>query len=363
MIAAITARPFRAIFLLALLLRLAYGLGLYAAAIFHLVTHAAFKALLFLAAGSVNHATGTFDMRYMGGLRKVMPITYILVVVAGLSLVGIIPLAGFWSKDEILLGAWNGTGLVDTWVSRVTFSALLAGVIVTAFYTIRMIILTFHGEFRGGIDRELEDKAQAVPAGASHHGGVHLAESPWVMVLPMLVLGVAAVVVGYLANPQWTEEIGIPRHWITGFLGDGLSAARGAAGHAETLDFSRWMAIISTVAALSGIGLAVLIYLRRRDQREDPLSKVKPVYKLLSEKYYMDTLYEDVMVRKGFYKYFAGILDWIDANLVDGIVDRTGWFFQNIGSAIGKLQSGHVQAYATGIAFGVLAIILAFLLA
>ena len=341
----------------------ALGLGLYAAAIFHLVTHAAFKALLFLAAGSVNHATGTFDMRYMGGLRKVMPITYILVVVAGLSLVGIIPLAGFWSKDEILLGAWNGTGLVDTWVSRVTFSALLAGVIVTAFYTIRMIILTFHGEFRGGIDRELEDKAQAVPAGASHHGGVHLAESPWVMVLPMLVLGVAAVVVGYLANPQWTEEIGIPRHWITGFLGDGLSAALGAAGHAETLDFSRWMAIISTVAALSGIGLAVLIYLRRRDQREDPLSKVKPVYKLLSEKYYMDTLYENVIVRKGFYKYFAGILDWIDANLVDGIVDRTGWFFQNIGSAIGKLQSGHVQAYATGIAFGVLAIILAFLLA
>ena len=340
----------------------ALGLGLYAAAIFHLVTHAAFKALLFLAAGSVNHATGTFDMRYMGGLRKVMPITYILVVVAGLSLVGIIPLAGFWSKDEILLGAWNGTGLVDTWVSRVTFSALLAGVIVTAFYTIRIIILTFHGEFRGGIDRELEDKAQSVPAGASH-GGVHLAESPWIMVLPMLALGVGAVVIGYLANPQWTEEIGIPRHWISGFLGDGLSAARGAAGHAETLDFSRWMATVSTVAALSGIGLAVLVYLRRRDQREDPLSKVKPVYKLLSEKYFMDTLYENVIVRKGFYKYFAGILDWIDANLVDGIVDRIGWFFQNIGTAIGKLQSGHVQGYATGIAFGVLAIILAFLLA
>ena len=340
----------------------ALGLGLYAPAIFHLVTHAAFKALLFLGAGSVNHATGTFDMRYMGGLRKVMPITYILMVVASLSLVGIIPLAGFWSKDEILLGAWNGTGLVDTWVSRVTFSAMLAGVIVTAFYTIRMIILTFHGEFRGGIDRELEEKAQTVPAGASH-GGVHLAESPWVMVLPMLALGVGAVAIGYLANPQWTEEIGIPRHWISGFLGDGLNAALGAAGHAETLDFSRWMATISTVAALSGIGLAVAVYLRRRDQREDPLSKVKPVHTLLSEKYYLDTLYEDVMVRKGFFKYFAGILDWIDANLVDGIVDRIGWFFQNIGSAIGKLQSGHVQAYATGVAFGVLAIILALLLA
>ena len=341
----------------------ALGLGLYAAAIFHLVTHAAFKALLFLGAGNVNHATGTFDMRYMGGLRRHMPITYILMLVAGLSLVGIIPLAGFWSKDEILLGAWNGNGLLDTWVSRVTFSALIAGVIVTAFYTIRMIILTFHGEFRGGIDKELEDKAQTAPAGASGHGGVHLAESPWVMVLPMVVLGVAAVAVGYLANPQWTEEIGIPRHWITGFLGDGLQAAMGAVGHAETLDFSRWMAAISTVAALSGIGLAVLVYLRRRDQRADPLERVKPVHTLLTQKYYLDTLYEDVIVRKGFFGVIAGTLDWIDRNLVDGIVDLIGWFFRNIGIAIGKFQTGQVQAYATGIAFGVLAIILALLLA
>ena len=341
----------------------ALGLGLYAAAIFHLVTHAAFKALLFLGAGNVNHATGTFDMRYMGGLRRHMPITYILMLVAGLSLVGIIPLAGFWSKDEILLGAWNGNGLVDTWVSRVTFSALIAGVIVTAFYTIRMIILTFHGEFRGGIDKELEDKAQTAPAGASGHGGVHLAESPWVMVLPMVVLGVAAVAVGYLANPQWTEEIGIPRHWITGFLGDGLQAAMGAVGHAETLDFSRWMAAISTVAALSGIGLAVLVYLRRRDQRADPLERVKPVHTLLTQKYYLDTLYEDVIVRKGFFGVIAGTLDWIDRNLVDGFVDLIGWFFRNIGIAIGKFQTGQVQAYATGIAFGVLAIILALLLA
>ena len=344
----------------------ALGLGLYAPAIFHLVTHAAFKALLFLGAGSVNHATGTFDMRYMGGLRKVMPVTYILVLVAGLSLVGIIPLAGFWSKDEILLGAWNGTDLVDNWVSRVTFSALIAGVIVTAFYTIRMIILTFHGEFRGGIEKELADRAQnQSDAEAPHggHGGLHLHESPFVMVLPMLVLGVIAVFVGYLANPQWTEEIGIPRHWITGFLADGLGAARGGVGHAETLDFSRWMATISTVAALSGIGLALLLYLRRKDQRADPLEKVKPVHTLLSQKYYMDILYENLVVRKGFYKVIAGTTDWIDSNIVDRAVDTIGWFFRNIGTAIGKFQTGQVQTYATGVAFGVMAIILAFLLA
>jgi NADH-quinone oxidoreductase subunit L len=344
----------------------ALGLGLYAPAIFHLVTHAAFKALLFLGAGSVNHATGTFDMRYMGGLRKVMPVTYILVMIAGLSLVGIIPLAGFWSKDEILLGAWNGTGLVDTWVSRVTFSALIAGVVVTAFYTIRMIIMTFHGDFRGGIDKELEDKALADPAAeASHgaHGGIHLHESPWVMVLPMAVLGVVAVFLGYLANPQWTEEIGIPRHWITAFLGDGLQAALGLHEHAPTLDFSRWMATISTVAALSGIGLATLIYQRRRGQAKDPLERLGPVHTLLSQKYYLDKLYEDVIVRKWFYRIIAGITDWLDRNLVDGIVDLIGWFFRNIGTAIGKFQTGQVQAYATGIAFGILAIILALSLA
>ena len=346
----------------------ALGLGLYSVAIFHLVTHAAFKALLFMGAGSVNHATGTFDMRYMGGLRRRLPITYILVVVAGLSLVGIIPLAGFWSKDEILLGAWNGTGLVDTWVSRVTFSALLAGVIVTAFYTIRMIMLTFHGEFRGGIETELEDRAQsqAAPAGAADHGGAHLHESPFSMLLPMVVLGLAAAALGYLANPQWNEEIGIPRHWITGFLSDGLGAALGLGGHAETQDFSRWMATVSTVAALSGIGLALAVYagyVRRRGQRADPLERVKPLHTLLSQKYYLDTLYEDVIVRKGFFGVIAGTLDWIDRNLVDGFVDLTGWFFRNIGTAIGKLQTGQVQAYGTGIAFGVLAIILALLLA
>ena len=341
----------------------ALGLGLYAPAIFHLVTHAAFKALLFLGAGSVNHATGTFDMRYMGGLWKVMPFTYLLVLVAGLSLVGIIPLAGFWSKDEILLGAWGGTDLVDTWVSKVTFFGLIAGVVVTAFYTIRMIILTFHGDFRGGIDRELDDKAQFVPAGASNHGGVHPAESPWVMLLPMLVLGVAAVLLGYLANPQWTEEIGIPKHWITGFLGDGLQAALGIHEHAHTLDFSRWMATISTLAALSGIGLAALVYVRRRGQVKDPLEKAGQVHTLISQKYYIDTLYEDVMVRKGFFRIFAGLFDWMDRNLVDGVVDLVGWFFRNIGTAIGKFQTGQVQAYATGVAFGVLAIILAMLLA
>ena len=344
----------------------ALGLGLYAPAIFHLVTHAAFKALLFLGAGSVNHASGTFDMRYMGGLRKHMPVTYALVLIAGLALVGIIPLAGFWSKDEILLGAWNGTGSVDTWVNRVTFFSLVVGVVATAFYTIRMIILTFHGDFRGGIDQEMADRAKS-ESSPEHsnggHGGVHLHESPLVMLLPMLVLGVIAVFIGYIANPQWVDEFGIPQHWITGFLAEGLADAVGAVGHHETLEFSWSMALVSTLAALSGIAMAGSLYMRRKDQETDPLERVKPAHTLLSQKYYLDTLYEDAIVRKWFHRVFAGTLDWIERNLVDGTVDFVGWFFRNIGKAIGKFQTGQVQTYATGIAFGVLAIILALLLA
>ena len=346
----------------------ALGVGAYGAALFHLLTHASFKALLFLGAGNVNHATGTFDMRYMGGLWRRMPLTYLLTGIGGLSLVGIIPLAGFWSKDEILIGAWSGTGLVDQWVSRLTFAVLLAAVLLTAFYTFRMLHMTFHGQFRGGAERELEDRAQAVPAGTANHstgpGGVHLGESPVVMLFPMLVLAVAAAASGYIANPQWEREIGIPAHWISSFLLTGLeNTVPVLTGNLEIHDFSRWMAAVSTVAAIAGLALAGILYLRRRegDQRE-PLGAVKPVHTLLSEKYYVDALYEGVVVRRAFYRVFAGSVDWIDRNLIDGTVDALGWIFRNIGSAIGRLQTGEVQAYGSAILFGTLVIILVFLL-
>ena len=182
------------------------------------------------------------------------------------------------------------------------------------------------------------------------------------MILPMLVLGVITVVIGYIANPQWVDEFGIPKHWITAFLSDGLAEAKNAIGHHETLEFSRGMALVSTLAAFLGIGLAVLVYLKRRRLVSDILVLVKPVHILLTQKYYMDYLYENLMVRKWFYRVFAGTLDWLEKNIIDGTVDLVGWFFRNIGTAIGKFQTGQVQTYATVIAFAVLAIILALLL-
>ena len=359
------------------------GVGAYTAALFHLFTHASFKALLFLGAGSVNHATGTFDMRYMGGLRRHMKWTYGLTLIGGLSLVGIIPLAGFWSKDEILIGAWAGSDLVDGWVSRLTFAMLLAGVLLTAFYTFRMLHLTFHSEFRGGVDQELADRAlatgpaaggQPASAGASHapesgdapaaHGGVHLAESPAVMVVPMLVLGAAAIASGYLANPHWGEQLSIPGHWISEFLLEGLAhAVPSLAGRLEVHGFSWWLAVVSTIGAAAGLLVAGLLYARHRaGGRREPLEAAGPVHALLSQKYYLDAIYEDAIVRRGVYRTFAGTVDWLDRNVVDGIVDTVGWIFRNLGPVIGRLQTGQVQAYGAVIALGGLLIILGFLL-
>ena len=345
----------------------ALGVGAYGAAIFHLFTHAAFKALLFLGAGSVNHATGTFDMRYMGGLRRVMPATYWLVVIAGMSLAGIIPLGGFWSKDEILTGAWNGTGLIGPWVNQAVVAALLAAALLTGFYTLRMIIMTFHGEFRGGAAKEAEDRGEPADPSSDDHGGQHLGESPREMLAPMFVLGVASVVAGFLVNPQWIDFIWIPKHWITEFLLSGLEhnlLPLGAELHAP--DFSPMMALASTGIALAGLGLAWLLYwswTRPGVDKKEPLRMAGPVHRLLSEKYYMDALYEGAVVRRFFYRGFAGTLDWLDRNLVDGVVDLFGWLFRNFGPLVlSRIQTGQVQTYGAVVVLGGLAILLGFLL-
>ncbi|MDE2787947.1 MAG: NADH-quinone oxidoreductase subunit L [Chloroflexota bacterium] len=337
----------------------ALGVGAYNAALFHLFTHAFFKALLFLGAGSVNHAAGTFNMMYMGGLRKAMPGTYWLTVIGALSLVGIFPLAGFWSKDEILLESWLARGPVPASISLLVFVMLLVGVLLTAFYTYRMVHLTFHGEFRGGGERELHDAEEAgepAPTGVSHH--VHLGESPMWMVIPMGILGISAVVAGWLANPIGVSSIFglIPSHWLTEYFASGLHD-----GH-HAPPFSILMAVISNVVAIAGIGLAVLTYAWPRPfTSSEPLRKGGTLHTLLAQRYYMDHLYEGVIVGRVFYRTVAGITDWIDRNIVDGIVGLVGWISRNIGSLIALVQNGQVQTYPLIAAAGGLVIIILYL--
>ena len=378
----------------------ALGLGAFGPALFHLFTHAFFKALLFLGSGSVNHATGTFNMRYMGGLRRHMPWTYALLLVGGLSLVGIVPLAGFWSKDEIITAALLGGGPVEPWVARAVFGLLVAAALLTAFYTFRMIFLTFHGEFRGGGARELQDaEASGLPAPTAVNNEVHLAESPWVMVAPMFILGIAAIIAGYLANPQWVKSLlGIPGHWFSYYVESALLY-----GHTETAPFNWAAAGISTAVGLAGIGLAFLVYGRRKSALaqqsagaseaseaveseeahehaelvaeaahghepvtvapllSEPLARGGPVYTLLYRKYFIDELYEGLFVRRLFYRLFARLTDWLDRNLVDGIVDLSAWLTRQIGRLVAQFQTGQVQFYGAVIVLGAVLILVGYL--
>ena len=327
----------------------ALGVGAYGAAIFHLFNHAFFKALLFMGAGSVNHATGTFDMRYMGGLRKIMPWTYIAMVIGALSLVGIFPFAGFWSKDEILLHAWRGDGSVD----GIVFWLLMISVLLTAVYSFRMIYMTFHGEFKGGVEREQGERGAGSPAGASH--AVHLAESPVVMVLPMVILAIGAFVSGYLANPLGFSDkfLGIDAHWFSNFVTlPGL----------HTEKFSPSLAVISVIIGAVGIVIATAIHLRSRLHLEGVGRPFRGIHKVLSERYYMDHLYEGQIVSRGLYGVLAGTLDWFDRRIVDNVAEFVGWLSRNIGRAVSVLQTGQVQGYAVAVAVGVTLIVGAFLI-
>ncbi|MDE2781197.1 MAG: NADH-quinone oxidoreductase subunit L [Chloroflexota bacterium] len=366
----------------------ALGLGAFGPALFHLFTHAFFKALLFLGAGSVNHASGTFNMRYMGGLRTHMPWTYVLLLVGGLSLVGIAPLSGFWSKDEIITAAWLGEGPVDPWVARTALALLVGAALLTAFYTFRMVFLTFHGEFRGGGAQELADaEASGRPQPTAVSSEAHLAESPGVMVAPMLALAVGAMLAGYVANPQWVKSLlGIPAHWFSYFVESAVLY-----GHRETPPFNWAVAGISTAVALAGILLAYLLYARVRNagpvpaasaeaggedseasghghahappapQQADPLERGGVVYTLLSRKYFVDELYEGLLVKRVFYRYFAGITDWLDRSLVDGIVDFTGWTTRQFGRLAVQLQTGQVQFYGAVIVLGAVLILVGYI--
>ena len=322
---------------------LALGVGAYGPAIFHLFTHAFFKALLFLGSGSVNHATGTFDMRYMGGLRKKMPITYITFLIGSLSLAGIFPLAGFWSKDEILLNAFKDGDLIS--ISMMGFLLAIIAVFMTAFYMFRALFMTFEGDFRGGSEKDLEAQA---------HGPVHLAESPFPMVLPMIILAVPAVIIGFLVNP--IVNIGIPKHWFTyEFLGKALDYNYHV--HTAHHQFDLLLAIVSLSIALLGILLAWAMYKRNPYLAPSTLGRVSgPIYTLLLNKYYFDEAYERFITGKIYYRGIAQISDWIDRNIVDRIVNIVGWLGANFGSLIRELQTGQTQMYATVTSVGIIII-------
>jgi NADH-quinone oxidoreductase subunit L len=300
---------------------LALGVGGYVAAIFHLFTHAFFKSLLFLGSGSVNHATGTFDMRKMGGLRKYMPITYATFVIGSLSLSGVFPFAGFWSKDEILGSAWADDKLLF-WVA-------MAVVFMTAFYSFRAVFLTFEGEYKGGEEPEHVSEHQ------DPHGEPH--ESAWVMAVPLLILAVPATLFG-LWNAPFNQDI---THLLEGAL---PLESEELLHHAN---FNWPIALGSMALALAGIGLAWDIYQAKAIRAEELQRVFGPVHTLVANKYYVDDLYEDVIVRRGVMGGFVALSQWFDTNVVDALVNGSGYASRKLGDGLRWVQSGSVQAYGS----------------
>ena len=334
---------------------LALGTGAFGAAIFHLLAHAFFKALLFLGAGSVHHTTQTYDMRYMGGLGRFMPRTYGTMMIGALALVGIFPLAGFWSKDAILLAASENTfgiggGAVLYWIAVLT-----AG--ITGFYVFRMLFMTFSGEYRGGAEAEAAAQAPAgngeadAAVAASDHGSAHghgaPHESPWLITLPLVALAVPAVFFG-LADLPW-DFLDIGAFSLSIFLGE-----------AHPHEFNVGVAAVSSAVGAAGVVLAYSMYRLGAPSPAAVARRFAPVYRVLANRYYIDTLYEEIIVRRVFIDGVGAVVEFIDTHLVDRAVNFTGWLGRNLGRWPSTLQNGQVQAYGAFIASGVILIAAAF---
>lgn len=313
----------------------AAGMGAYAVAIFHLLTHGVFKALLFLGSGSVIHGThDTQDMRNMGGLRKHMPVTFWTYLIGAGALAGIFPLAGFWSKDEILAHAWDGGKLA-------VFGLLLVASLATAFYMGRQISMVFFGQQR------------------DH--SYHAHESGQVMTIPLIILAVGAVLAGAMNLP------GI--HWLSHWLEPAWVEVHGH-GAAHAAEFGIPQLILAAVTTLLALGSAYLgwnFYRNRESEIEvgknDPLySYTGNIWGALEEAWFFDRIYEKIIVVPG-YRHLAAFLARVfDQQGIDAVVNGMGRFFMQSSLRLRSLQSGYLRNYALVFLVGVLVVVGYFLI-
>jgi NADH-quinone oxidoreductase subunit L len=318
---------------------MALGLGSLFAGTFHMFTHAFFKALLFLGSGAVIHAVHTNDIREMGGLGQKMKITMWTFFIASLSIAGIPPLSGFWSKDEIVVAALH---------HPVFLIMTLLVAFMTAFYMFRLCFLTFTGEPR--------DK----------HKFEHAHEAPKTMTVPLMILAVLSVIAGW-----W----GIP--WFENGFGHFITAGEGHHGEPSFLLMG-----LATLVALSGIGLAYVMYYKRSISADRVAERFRPVYTVLINKYYFDELYSVLFIRPYYvicefmFSFDARIIDglvnlagafgvlaatvngWFDTYVVDGLVNGLGYTIRGTGRALRFVQSGRLENYAFLIAFGLLLLVI-----
>jgi NADH-quinone oxidoreductase subunit L len=353
---------------------LAMGVGAYAAGIFHLYTHAFFKALLFLGSGAVIHAlAGEQDIRRMGGLKRDLPITYWTFLIGAMAISGVPLLSGFFSKDEILLLTFTG-GHHVLWLM-----ALLTA-FLTAVYMFRLVFLTFHGERvlpeRPGTAHLIEAPGQPPPqhpeeeepaaqragrlaaesqvrrdAPVRDHHAVHLHDAPPSMAVPLIILAIGSVLAGYAGVPHalggglWIEHFLQPS-----FLAPGAAAHAGAA-HQTALELM--LMAVTTLVALGGIALAAFFFLRRPEAAEDLRRRFAGLHRVLANKYYVDEAYDAVFVRPVRRAATDGLWRSVDVGVIDGAVNGTGALVRSWAGALRRLQSGSIRTYAASLFIGV----------
>ncbi len=339
------------------------GVGAYTAGVFHLMTHAFFKALLFLGAGAVIHSMhhalhhthkdwDAQDMRNMGGLRKYMKITWITMWIGTLAIAGVWPFAGFFSKDEIIWQtAARAVGPFEGWFRLFWIMALIAAML-TAFYMTRLMIMTFHGENRTG------EKERA-----------HLHEAPWVMTIPLLILAALSVVGGWINVPAAIAKIPvigwIPHsewlhdwlHPITAAADDVLISNVGELAHQTPFGGGEaiW-AVISFAIATLVIVLTTRALGRRMVDPATEAGAPRGFRKVLYNKWYVDELYDKVIVRPVLWVSRAS-WRFIDDNIIDGLVNGAGYASRGLGWTGSRLQTGQLNTYAFAIVVGVLVVL------
>jgi NADH-quinone oxidoreductase subunit L len=319
----------------------ALGVGAFTAAIFHLVTHGFFKGLLFLGSGSVIHAVqGEQDMNKMGGLARKIPITHATMLIGSIAIAGIPPLAGFWSKDEILAESFL-LGFEWVWAVGVVVA------VMTGFYMFRLMAKTFYGPSR--VDPAVEP---------------HVHESPWSMAGPLVILAVPSVLLGLAIG--FPPLDGALHHWLEPVFHDALATLN--IYHHEFQIFGLdgvLMLVGATAGALGVIGAIWLFGLLRvrqpREQQVERLSsgRLQPLYRASYNRWWFDELNDLIFVRIG--GLFARALWWIDVRIVDGTVNGIAALTQRTGTGIRQIQTGRVQNYALGIAAGLLVIAISYL--
>ncbi|WP_372053627.1 NADH-quinone oxidoreductase subunit L [Tistrella mobilis] len=307
----------------------AAGVGAYPAAIFHLMTHAFFKALLFLGAGSVIHAmSDEQDMRKMGGIWKLIPVTYTFMWIGSLALAGLPPFAGFFSKDMILETAYaahTGVGAYAFWLG-------IAAAFMTAFYSWRLLFMTFHGKPR-----------------ADKHTMDHVHESPLVMTAPLFPLAVGAIVAGYIGLPMVDPELHFWNGAIT-MLGEHNILE-------EAHHVPLWVKLLPLVMSVGGIALAWFLYIRRPDLPGKIARDFSGLHKFLLNKWYFDELYDAIFVRPSLW---IGRLFWQtgDRKIIDGLgPDGIAAVSVDLARRAGRLQSGYVYHYAFAMLIGLALIV------